>query len=77
MMFEYMRQPTVWHAFCATYEGIYDKMIEFDTWYAKVSSISPRVGVDPLYIYANLTAFNRMRVLRHSVFTRSGRVTCE
>ncbi|KAL5345472.1 hypothetical protein ACLOAV_009845 [Pseudogymnoascus australis] len=40
MMFEYMRQPTVWHAFCATYEGIYDKMIEFDTWYAKNEGVA-------------------------------------
>ncbi|KFY47830.1 hypothetical protein V496_10420 [Pseudogymnoascus sp. VKM F-4515 (FW-2607)] len=34
MTFEYLRDPTIWGMFCATYEGIYNKMGEFDQWYA-------------------------------------------
>ncbi|EON97113.1 putative bacteriodes thetaiotaomicron symbiotic protein [Phaeoacremonium minimum UCRPA7] len=33
MMFSYLNDATVWPKFCATYEGIYDKMGEFDEWY--------------------------------------------
>jgi hypothetical protein len=32
MAFTYMNIPAVVNAFCATYEGIYTLMGEFDTW---------------------------------------------
>ncbi|KAI0190613.1 glycoside hydrolase family 18 protein [Astrocystis sublimbata] len=32
MMFEYLRHQEIWDKFCGTYEAIYTKMGEFDTW---------------------------------------------
>lgn len=33
MNFSYLNNPEVWDMFCASYEGVYDKMGEFDEWY--------------------------------------------
>lgn len=35
MNFYYMNHPEIWPKFCATYEGIYDRLGEFDTWYSQ------------------------------------------
>lgn len=55
MTFEYLRNAKIWNMFCATYEGIYNKMGEFDEWYTdpSVSSILLQIWADPLKIFAN------------------------
>ena len=35
MALRYLNQPSVWAKFCATYEGIYDRLGEFDTAYSQ------------------------------------------
>ncbi|KAF6785553.1 chitinase [Colletotrichum sojae] len=35
LVFEYINNIAVWQKFCATYEGIYDLLGEFDTWYSR------------------------------------------
>lgn len=35
MVFEYLNNKDVWSKFCATYEGVYFRLEEFDKWYEK------------------------------------------
>jgi chitinase len=32
MIFNYMNLPEVWSQFCATYEAIYQDLLDFDSW---------------------------------------------
>lgn len=47
MIFNYLNNPVIWNKFCATYEGLYDRMLEFDQWYMVSSVISPHPLTDP------------------------------
>ncbi len=59
MNFEYLNDPEVWDKFCMTYEGILDKMDDFDLWYT-VSSETPAPINTSLFLdrkrYRTLTA---------------------
>lgn len=34
LIFNYMNSQAIWDKFCLSYEGIYDRLGEFDTWYS-------------------------------------------
>jgi hypothetical protein len=40
VVFTYLNDDDVWDAFCGTYEGIYDLLGRFDTWYSTYSGNS-------------------------------------
>ncbi len=41
MAFTYLNEADVWDAFCATYEGIYDRLGEYNTWWANNPPAGP------------------------------------
>lgn len=55
MVFSYMNIDTVWESYCDAYNGILDRLEEFDTWYTGQTGVNPDLaGEWPRFIRSEL-----------------------
>lgn len=63
MVFLYLNHDEVWQSYCATYNGILDRMVEFDDWYKAQTGVDSKMREEwPKFIRSELdTAVHRAR----------------